>query len=640
MRTKTAWFLYFTALVFVGVLQLAGCQSPKKAAPTMGSAPVERTAPIVQESWQMISNRWGSVPLEKIKQAAETNDVTAQYYLAIDYSNGNGVAKDQAEAFKWMKLAAEHGMATAQRKLGWMFQDGLGTETNLDEAVVWYQKAAEQGDAQAQFNLGWMYENGVSVSQDYGEASKFYRLAADQGHSMAQNNLGFLYYRGFGVPQDSAEAMKWYQKSANQGEALGEENLGWMYRYANGDEPDYNLADKWMRLAAEHGSAEAEYQYGDLLTMEFDKGGHEIPTNFPVAAEWYKKAAEQGHAKAQYELAELYHTGKLGDDQRSNCIPWFLKAAAQGNADAQAEAGELKMYYPNSELAKMIDSLEMLRQGAENGSWKAQLDLAQRYQAGSGVPKDAVEAFKWMQKAAQSGVNEAIYDLALVYENGEGVTRDLSKAHDLFLTAAGPLEDSEDMIRRPDARFRVGQMYENGDGVPQDDWKAVEYYENIFYYHDFPERFPNGRLIIHGPTEKSIESLYRLWAEGRGFPSPEIKKLSGYAEPDVCIKNYWSRVLTTAKAEFYIGEIYYQGKLVPQDLVEADARFQFAANQGFDDAHKMLDELEPKMSQAQLEAAKPRLNSLEKLSEDVKRVDQELKRVDEAVEKLKRDTFK
>src|ERR1017187_4250073 len=109
-----------------------------------------------------------------------------------------------------------------------------------------------------------------------------------------------------------------------------------------------------MRLAAEQGSAQLQYYYAAMLTDEFDRNGHQI-ANFVVAAEWYRKAADQGYAKAQYELAELYDYGKLGDDQRSNCIPWYLKAAAQGNTDAQAKVGELPKFYPNSELLKSVD---------------------------------------------------------------------------------------------------------------------------------------------------------------------------------------------------------------------------------------------------------------------------------------------
>jgi TPR repeat protein len=578
----------------------------------------------VQESWETISNRWGSVPLEKITQSAEHGEVTAQYYLGCAYKDGNGVEKDMVESFKWVNLAAQQGLARAQRNLGWDYENGFGVETNPSEAVIWYQKAAQQGDAQAQFNLGWMYENGVNVSQDYGKAAKFYRLAAEQGHSMAQNNLGWLYFHLHeGVPQNSDEGIKWFQKSAEQGETLGEENLARSYAmlgYTN-----FAAAEAWMRKAVDLNSAEGQYKFADFLCSQSDKDGHQVTTNFPVAAEWYRKAAEQGLAEAQYELADMYHSGELGDDQRSNCIPWFLKAAAQGNAEAQAAVGELSKYYPNSELLKSVNNIEILRRSGQQGNLDAQFQLARRYQAGDGVPQDSVEAFKWMQMAAQqdqtksSRASDALYDLALMYEKGEGVTNDLSKAHDLFIQAAAG--------HQSDATFRVGQMYEKGDGVPQDDHRAMEFYCNKIYDMNYPDKYPNGYVEYGGPGDEAVESLLNLWSQGRGFPDVNDKAEPGYHEPLELIKG-WEAGITSAKAELYLGEIYYQGKLVPQDFVEAAARFRVAANQNLEDARKMSAELEAKLSPEQMEATKSRFDALEKQFKQAKQTQ-------EAIEKAK-----
>ena len=313
---------------------------------------------------------------------------------------------------------------------------------------------------------------------------------------------------------------------------------------------------------------------------------------------WFRKAAEQGYDKAQYQLAEMYNNGQLGDNQRSNCIPWYLKAAAQGNAGAKTEVGELPNLYPNNELLKSVNNIEMLQQSAEQGNLDAQFQLARRYQTGIGVPKDAVEAFKWMQKAAQNNV-DAMYYLALMYEKSEGVTQDLSEAHRLFLEAAGPV------FRLPDAMFRVGQMYEKGDGVLQNDHIAMNYYCGHVHDPDHPEY-----VVGYNPGDGGVESVLNLWAQGRGFPDEKDKAENDYREPNDLI-NYFQGLIITARAEFYAGQIYYQGKLVPQDLVESDARFRVAANQNLDDARKMLDELEPKLSPAQKEAAKSRFLVLE-----------------------------
>jgi TPR repeat protein len=418
------------------------------------AADLTNSIAIVQESWETISNRWGSVPLEKIKQSAGNGDVSAQYYLACAYEDGNGVPKDMVESFNWAKLAAQQGLARAQRYLGWKYQSGEGVETNLDEAIALYQKAILQGDAKAEFNLGWMYDSGIGVSTNYVEAARLYRLAAEQGHDQAQNNLGWLYGNGLGVPQDFDEALKWFKKSAAQGNSYAQNNL-----------------------------------------------------------------------------------------------PWLAKK-----------------------------------------SFGFQYQMSKKYQKGDGVPKDASEAFKWMQKAAQSDAEsmDALYELGLMYENGEGVKTNLSEAHnDIFGAAIGG---------QPDACFRVGQWYENGVGVPQDDYQATKYYFNAVFNL-------NGRKYQF----QAAESLLKLYSEGRGL-SKTNQEPEDYLDGELGDKKTLIQKLqyhiSTAQAEFYVGRIYYQGTIVSQDLVEAAARFQVAADEGVDDAKKILIELDAKMSADQKVTAK------------------------------------
>ena len=181
------------------------------------------------------------------------------------------------------------------------------------------------------------------------------------------------------------------------------------------------------------------------------------------------------------------------------------------------------------------------------------------------------------------------------------------------------------LFSSPEALFRVGQMYEQGVGVPQDNQAATAYYAGTFYRNDYPDKYPNGYITYGGPTYESIESLYRLWSQERGLPLSDGKNVYGYRDPADLIK-YWDGLVYTAKAEFYLGEIYYEGKLVPQDLVEAAARFQVAAKQNLDDARKMLDQLEPKLSQTQIEAAKTRFDTLEKHFEQAKQTKEEIEK--------------
>ena len=555
--------------------------------------------------------------LKWYRKAAQQGYANADYNLGTMYSSGVGVAQDYGEALKQFRRAADNGNAMAQSSLGYLFREGLGVPKDDNQSVLWYRKAADRGVAEAQRGLGYAHEMGRGVVQDYEEAARLYRLAADQGDAMAQNNLGRLYRRGLGVPQDPVEAVKWFQRSADQGEPYGARNLAWVYAAgvygpgkvvgqgaeaqvrSGGVAPNHELAEQWMRKAVDLDSAEGQYQMGYLLISEFDSVGKHETSTFPAAGEYFKKSAEQGHDKAQYELAKMYLHSQLGDP--TNCIPWFLKAAAQGNVEAQAAVGNLKRSFPDNETLRSVDVVATQRQSADGGNLIAQYQLAKRYQSGDGVPTDADEAFKWMQKAAyhdrpsSSFARDAVYELALMYEKGRGVAADLSAARALLLRAAAG--------NHPDASFRVGQMYEKGDGVPQDDYEAAK-----CYYH--------AMLSMGGRQFKfdAVEGLFRLYAAGRGL-SKSNKEMDEYDDRELADKpkliKYIDGMVVTPKAQLYLGDIYYRGTVVPQDLVEAAAWLELSARQKLDAAQELLEQVELEMTLSQKDEVKRRYNELD-----------------------------
>ena len=50
-----------------------------------------------------------TIALFCFRKAAEQNVADAQYILGVCYDSGEGVAKDEIEAYKWWLLAAGHG---------------------------------------------------------------------------------------------------------------------------------------------------------------------------------------------------------------------------------------------------------------------------------------------------------------------------------------------------------------------------------------------------------------------------------------------------------------------------------------------------------------------------------------------------
>ena len=156
---------------------------------------------------------------EDLKSKAEGGDANAQYNLGSAYFNGNGVAKDEAEAVNWWRKAAEQNFANAQYILGACYYHGQGVTKDEAEAVKWWLKAAQQNNPEAQFGLGICYFNGEGVEKSQEQAVIWWRKAAEQNHTLAQSWLGRSYANGQGVSVNWDEASKWLQLASDKGDS-------------------------------------------------------------------------------------------------------------------------------------------------------------------------------------------------------------------------------------------------------------------------------------------------------------------------------------------------------------------------------------------------------------------------------------
>ena len=67
---------------------------------------------------------------------------------------------------KWTPLA-KGGAVEAQVNLGIMYAKGQGVDRDQGQAFEWYSMAADRGHAKASYNIGVMHENGEAVEQSY-----------------------------------------------------------------------------------------------------------------------------------------------------------------------------------------------------------------------------------------------------------------------------------------------------------------------------------------------------------------------------------------------------------------------------------------------------------------------------------------
>jgi len=309
------------------------------------------------------------------RKAAEQGNALAQYYLGR-------ITEDKTKALKWYRMSAEQGNTEAQYEIGNAYSNGRGVAPNNAEAMKWYLKAAEQGNTNAQYHLGWMYNYGHDVTKNETEALAWYYVAESNG-CMYQMDIHALEKKlgREGTTQAQERARQLYQKQtqpiielhskAESGDAKAQYDLGKQYADGrNGVIKNEAEAMNWFLKAADQGSAEAQCEIAYMYRY-----GYGVAKDGAEAAKWYHKAADKGYAKAQYELGYIYRwEGSLLskdwvenlEKNKAEAAKLFRLAAAQGNEKAQSELNKMGYGSDNKDRSIAI-GMESYRVRARRG---------------------------------------------------------------------------------------------------------------------------------------------------------------------------------------------------------------------------------------------------------------------------------
>ena len=140
-------------------------------------------------------------------------------------------------------------------------------------------------------------------------------------------------------------------------------------------------------------------------------------------------------------------------------------AAALATAPAMADFAAGKAAYDAGNFAAALAEWRPL---AESGDPLAQVNLAQMYATGQGVPQEPLKAIELYRLAAEQDMANAQFTLGLIYDEGRGVAQDYAEAARWYRRAAGRGVAT--------AQFNLGVMFEKGQGVPQNYALAYEWY--------------------------------------------------------------------------------------------------------------------------------------------------------------------
>lgn len=147
--------------------------------------------------------------VEAYRYAAEKGQVGASWKLARMYAEGDGVAQDDYQAFKFFSAIIQQDVQSgspdesyvsdALVALGTYLLHGIpGSPVRSDPAAAqeyFMRAAATYRNPQAQYEMGKMYLAGLGVPQNRRQAARWFQLAAEKGHAGAEATLGNLLFQ-------------------------------------------------------------------------------------------------------------------------------------------------------------------------------------------------------------------------------------------------------------------------------------------------------------------------------------------------------------------------------------------------------------------------------------------------------------
>jgi TPR repeat protein len=218
----------------------------------------------------------------------------------------------------------------------------------------------------------------------------------------------------------------------------------------------------------------------------------------------------------------------------------------------------------SSKTATLSDSeVSQIKTRALAGDTQAEMDLAQAYESGNGVPANDQLAVRWCRKAAEQGDAAAQNHLGTMYRMGIGVEKNKEEAVKWYRKGARQ--------NYPNAMFNLGTAYYNGDGVEIDDVLAGAWFLLAQEGGSPPANDAVARLMNELPPRQVIASLMKIAQMLR--QGDDVPRNDGEAAQ-------WYRKAADRGdplASIELAQQLIQGVGVKQDYVEARRRCEDAA---------------------------------------------------------------
>ncbi|MDR2354244.1 MAG: sel1 repeat family protein, partial [Deltaproteobacteria bacterium] len=570
-----------------------------------------------------------------LEKAAESGIGEAQYYVGLNYLEGNEVSidLDKARENLFKSSEQEHKFQyLAQYELGKIYFLGNGIDRDIEKARPLLESSAARGCKEAQYLLSVLYGAEEKENVFSPKSLEFLKKSAEQGYPQAQSDYACRLFDGIGVPRNYPLALKMFRLSAEAGIVASLENLAILhlshdskltdpilgkeyllkaiekgsvlalrflaYNYKTGEFLERNLGEslKYYRMASERGDADST-----CAIAEFFLNGIEVEKDVHEGIRLYNLAYEQGSLPALFELACIYLSGTDGvPKDEKHGFELLKKAVEGGEPNSQFMYG---MYLRNRRSEdRNLDlkkSFELIESSAKSGYRASQFLLGSIYEYGDEVvAQDLRESLYWYKEAFYNGSQEAAVTLGTWYLFGKGVEQNSENALKFFLEAAksGTVE----------AYYLIWVVYELDNAKISMNLSTAFNWLCLAVEHGYtPALVKFGILLYEGLyINQNRADAFVIFEHTAKYNDPDsLYYLSLYYENGEVVSQDDEealRLLTASadlglhKAQIALGFRYLNGRGVTKDTEKANFLFKCAANQGDKWAQELVEQLKNK----------------------------------------------
>ena len=242
-----------------------------------------------------------------------------------------------------------------------------------------------------------------------------------------------------------------------------------------------------------------------LLDHAHNQNGEKVESDAKEAVSYFRKAVDAGSVEAMFELGRCYTEAWGVDDDLDEAEKWYEKAAKLGHVEAQYNLAYsyLKLresydYEDKEEEEKYLrQAVEWLRKAVAKDHAQAIRELGECYYKGHGVKESKAEAEKLFEKASEIGDAEVQFDLAWFYAVDVEVA-DVNKAV-RYYEKCMKLDPAYESPLVPILERDIGIQYlYHGDNSDRDDGLAVNWLQKAADRDDARAQFELGQCYFEG----------------------------------------------------------------------------------------------------------------------------------------------